>query len=439
MTPQDKDPRWLIRRLNLVGFAVLALLVGGIGTWAGTSQLSSAVIGPGTIVVESNVKKVQHLTGGIVGEILVKEGDRVEAGQLLMRLDDAVIRANLGIVRSQLDELTARQARLDAERDGYGAAAFPDSLLSRAHETSVALAIASEKRLLESRRQARDGQRAQLRERIAQTQEEVSGMSGQRDAKDKELTLIEEELSGVNELFKKKLIGIQRVMQLQRDQARLQGERNSLTAEMARAKGKISEIELQIIQLDQDFLTEVLKDLRETQGKIAELRERLTAAEDQLKRVDIRAPQSGIVLQLAVHTVGGVIKEGDTIMLIVPQSDELVVDAKIPPSDIDQVALGADASVRIMAGNQRTTPQLTGKVTRISADLTKEQQPEQQTSQAYYLIRITLPESEVRRLDGLKLVPGMPVEVFVHTGGRTPLQYMLKPLREQIARTFRER
>lgn len=435
MTSDSDDPRRALRRLNLVGFTALVLLAGGIGGWAATSQLAGAVIGPGTVVVESNVKKVQHPTGGIVGEILIKDGDQVEAGQLLMRLDETVTRATLGIVRSQLDELTARQARLDAERDELPAPLFPAALLARADDPAVALALASERRLHEARLKARDGQRAQLRERIAQITEEVSGISGQRDAKDRELELIDQELSGVELLLKKNLVGIQRVMQLRRDQARLQGERNQLTAEMARAKGRISEIDLQILQLDQDFRTDVLKELRETQGKIAELKERVTAAEDALRRIDIKAPQSGTVHQLAVHTVGGVIANGETLMLIVPKSDELVVEAKIAPGDIDQVALDADAQVRIMAGNQRTTPQLQGKVTRVSADLTREQQ----TNQAYYLVRVTLPEVEVRRLGELKLVPGMPAEVFIHTGERTPFQYLLKPLQEQIARTFRER
>jgi HlyD family secretion protein len=433
MTP--RPARQTIRRLNAVGLVSLFALIAIGGGWAATSQLAGAVISPGTIVVESNVKKVQHPSGGIVGEILVKEGHAVEAGQLVVRLDETLTRATLGIVRSQLDELLARQARLDAERDGHDALTFPDSLLDRVHDQTVATATASEKRLFQSRRQAREGQRAQLRERIAQIKEETSGILGQRNAKDSELRLIGEELAGVEYLFAKNLIGVQRVMQLRRDKARLEGERNLLTADMARAKGKISEVELQILQLDQDFRTDVLKDLRDAQGKIAELKERVPAAEDQLKRIDIRAPQSGIVHQLAVHTVGGVIANGETIMLIVPRSDELVVEAKIAPGDIDQVVLGADAFVRIMAGNQRTTPQLLGKVTRISADLTKEQQ----TDQAYYLIRTTLPEAELRRLGDLKLVPGMPAEVFVQTGERTPLQYLLKPLREQIARTFRER
>jgi HlyD family secretion protein len=224
-------------------------------------------------------------------------------------------------------------------------------------------------------------------------------------------------------------------MLLQRDQTRLQGERGQLIAEIARARGKISEIELQIIQLDQDFRTEVLKDLREAQGKIAELKERFTAAEDQLKRVDLRAPQTGIVHQLMVHTVGGVIGNGEIIMQIVPRADELVVEAKIAPSDIDQVGVGSTAVVRMMAGNQRTTPQIAGVLTRVSADLTRDQQP----AQTYYIARIGLPPQEVARLKDIHLVPGMPAEVFIQTHERTPLQYLLKPLQEQMARTFRER
>ena len=228
-------------------------------------------------------------------------------------------------------------------------------------------------------------------------------------------------------------------MQLQRDQTRLQGERGSLIADIARARGKISETELQIIQLDQDFRTEVLKDLRESQGKIAELKERVTAAEDQLKRVDLRAPQTGFVHQLTVHTVGGVISNGETIMQIVPRADELVVEAKVAPNDIDQLAMGAKAIVRVMAGNQRTTPEIAGKVIRVSPDLAHEQPNGSQPAQAYYTVRISLPPDEVARLKDLRLVPGMPAEAFIQTYARTPLEYLLKPLHDQIARTFRER
>ncbi|MGZ8309599.1 MAG: HlyD family type I secretion periplasmic adaptor subunit [Rhodoplanes sp.] len=440
MTAAEPNPRATIRKLNLAGLAIVVLLVGGVGGWATTTELAGAVIAPGTIVVESSVKKVQHPTGGVVGEILVKEGGEVDAGQVVLRLDDTVTKATLGVVRSQLDEVTAREARLLAERDNAAAIAIPVQLMAARADASATTAVAGEEKLFESRRTARTGQRAQLRERITQINEEIRGLSAQLEAKGSELELIAKELVGVADLYRKNLVSISRFTQLQRDQTRLQGERGQLIAESARARGKISETELQIIQLDQDFRTEVLKDLRETQGKIAELKERVTAAEDQLKRVDLRAPQAGTVHQLAVHTVGGVIGNGEIIMQIVPRADELVVEAKVAPSDIDQVAAGAKAIVRIMAGNQRTTPEINGVLNRVSADLTRDpQQNAMQPPQAYYTVRITLPPEEVVRLQTIRLVPGMPVEVFIQTYERTPLQYLLKPLQEQIARTFRER
>lgn len=429
------NPRASIRKLNLVGVLVLILLFGGAGGWAAVSQLSGAVIAPGSIVVDSNVKKVQHPNGGVVGRILVRDGDDVRAGQLLIRLDDTLTRATFGIVQSQIDELFAREARLIAERDGADALAFPPHVLARRQEQAVTAALAGEERLFDSRQRARTGQRAQLTERIAQINEEIRGLSAQQKAKEEEIKFIGEELQGVSDLYQKKLVTIVRYTQLQRDHARLQGELGSLIAEIARARGRISETELQIIQLDQDFRTDVLKDLREAQGKLAELQERRNAAEDQLNRVDIHAPHSGVVHQLSVHTVGGVIANGETIMQIVPHPELLVVEARVAPQDIDQVAIGAKALARVMAGNQRTTPDVTGTVTHVSPDLIREQQ----TNTAYYLVRVTLPEEEVHRIHDLTLVPGMPVELFIQTHSRTALEYLLKPLQEQIARTFRER
>jgi HlyD family secretion protein len=438
----NDDPRLAIRKLNIIGLAIVLLLVGGFGGWAATSQLSGAVIAPGSIVVESNVKKVQHPTGGVVGEILVHEGSAVEAGQVVMRLDDTVARSTLGVVQSQLDELTAREARLLAERDGANAVVFPDSLMARIDEKSVATAIAGEGKLFDARKNGRLGQQSQLRERIVQSNEEIRGLTSQQTGKERELKFITEELVGVTELYAKNLVSISRMNTLQRDKARIEGEQGQYVADIARARGKISETELQILQLDQDFRTDVLKDLRETEGKIGELKERVTAAKDQLQRVDIRAPQAGIVNQMSVYTVGGVIASGETIMQIVPRADALVVEAKVAPQDIDQIAVGAVGVVRVMAGDQRTMPDLTGVLTRVSADLTHDQQNGhggQQANQAYYLVRVSLPEEQVRRLGDLKLVPGMPAEVFIQTYARTPLQYLLKPLREQMARTFRER
>jgi HlyD family secretion protein len=441
MKPPERDPRRAIRRLNIAGFSAMAIAIGGVGGWASTTHLAGAVIASGTLMVETNVKKVQHPSGGIVGEILVKEGTLVEAAQLLVRLDDTLTRATLGVVQSQLDLFLAREARLLAERDGADEVTFPEVLLKRRNEENVESAIIGEQKLFHARREGRNGQRSQLRERVAQTGEEIRGLTSQQSSKEAEIKFIGEELTGVAALYKQNLVTIVRFNQLQRDQARLQGERGQLTAEIARSRGKIAETELQILQLDQDFRTEVLKDLRESQGKIAELQERVNAATDELKRVDIRAPQAGIVYQLAVHTIGGVIGKGDTIMQIVPKADALIVEAKITPSDVDQVAIGAPVHVRIMAGNRRTMPDLDGKVTVMSPDLTREQQgaPASAQNPPYYMVRVALADGELKRIDDLQLVPGMPAEVFIKTHDRTPLDYLLKPLQEQIARTFRER
>jgi HlyD family secretion protein len=435
----DPDPRRNIRKLNIIGFASILVMVGGFGVWASTNELAGAVVASGSVVVESNVKKVQHPTGGIVGEILVKDGDFVQAGDVVMRLDDTVTRSTLGMVRSQLDELQVREARLIAERDDAETISFSDDLLMRKDTKSLAATLAGEEKLLESRRSARTGQRAQLRERITQSNEEIRGLSAQQDAKEREVAFINDELVGVRLLYDKSLVSISRLMTLQRDKARLDGERGQFIAEIARARGKISETELQVIQVDRDFRTEVLKDLREVQGKVAELTERVVTAEDQLKRVDIRAPQSGIVLQLSVHTVGGVIANGETIMQVVPNDDGLVVDAKVLPQDIDQIVVGAKAIVRIMAGNQRLIEDMEGVLLRVSADLTRDPPSAGQAIQPYYQVRVSLPRSEIARLGEMHLVPGMPAEAFIQTYARTPLQYLLKPLRDQIARTFRER
>jgi HlyD family secretion protein len=435
------SPRYAIRRLNLVGCTAIVVALGGVGGWASTTDIAGAVIANGSVVVETSVKKVQHLNGGIVGEILVKEGSEVETGQILMRLDDTLAHATLGVVQSQLDLYVAREARLIAERDGLASVALPEAMRNRPLREVAESAVAGEQRLFQARRDGRDGQRAQLRERIAQLGEEIRGLAAQQQSKDSEIKYIGEELSGVLELYKKNLVTMERYMQLQRDQARLQGERGELVADIARSRGKIAETELQILQLDQDFRTDVLKELRETQAKIAELQERANAAADELKRTDIRAPQAGTVYQLQVHTIGGVIGKGDTLMQIVPRADALIVDAKVAPQDIDQVAVDAPVRVRIEAGNRRTTPDLGGKVIMVSPDLTRDPvtTPTGAPTQQYYMARVSLSEADIKSIGDLKLVPGMPAEVYIRTQDRTPLDYLLKPLHEQIARTFRER
>jgi HlyD family secretion protein len=423
-------------RRHLVAAAVVVLvLVVGVGGWGATAVISGAVVAPGSLVVDSNVKKVQHPTGGIVGELRVRDGDHVHAGDIVVRLDETVTRANLAIVTKTLDELMARKARLEAERDGWATIVFPAQLMTGGNDPDRAAAMESERKLFNLRKTARTGQKAQLQERVAQLGEEISGLTAQQNSKAKEIELVNRELAGVRELWSKNLVQLGRLTALEREAARLDGERGQLIAAAAQAKGKVAETALQILQVDQDLASEVAKELREVDGKIGEFIERKITAEDQLKRIDVRAPQDGTVFQLAVHTVGGVITAGDPIMLIVPEADNLSVEVKVNPQDIDQLQLNQKAILRFSAFNARTTPEIEGVVTRISADTSTDQR----TGQNYYTVRISMPPEQVQRLGEVKLLPGMPVEAFVQTGDRTMLSYLVKPLHDQIVRAFREK
>lgn len=424
-----------IRRHLIVGLMIVLFLGGGVGGWAATVKLAGALIAQGSIVVDQNVQKVQHPTGGIVGELRVHDGDYVKSGDVLVRLDETVMRANLAIVTKGLDQAVARKARLEAERDGADTIAFPADLMRRATDADVADTMASERKLFELRRAERLGQKAQLTQRVKQLEEEIGGIEAQQAAKSQEIDLISRELEGVRDLYKRNLVQLTRLTQLERETARLGGERAQLVATAAQSKGKISEIRLQIIQIDQNLSSDVAKELRETDSKIGEFVERKITAEDQLRRTDIRAPQTGFVFQSAVHTVGGVITAGDPIMYIVPDSAKLQVEAKVQPQDIAQVKVGQAAVLRFSAFDARTTPEINGEVTRVSADTSTDQR----TGASYYTIRISLPAEALQKLDDLKLLPGMPVEAFVQTGERTVISYLMKPLQDQFMRAFREK
>jgi HlyD family secretion protein len=425
-----------IRAHLITGLVVVLVLAGGFGGWASTVPISGALIAPGSVVVDTNVKKVQHPTGGVVGEVRVRDGDVVKAGDIVVRLDETVVRASLAIVVKTLNGLYARAARLEAEQRGLDKIVFPAALTDRADDPDVRDVMASETKLFEVRVNGRTGQKAQLRERITQLNEEIAGLKAQEAAKDKEIALVEKELVGVRQLYDQHLVQLTRLTTLERDAARLAGERAQYIASRAQARGKITETELQIIQVDKDMVSEVSKDLRETNDKIGEFVERKVTAEDQLRRIDIRAPQDGVVLQSTVHTVGGVITAGDAIMMIVPKADDLSVEAKVNPQDIDKLQVGQKTLLRLSAFNQRTTPELNGLVTRVSADVTTDQR----TGQSYYTIRVSMPPAEVARLGAEnKIIPGMPVEAFVQTGDRTMMSYLMKPLSDQFMRSFREK
>ncbi len=436
MTGPESPAQRSIRVHLVLGLAVVLVLAGGLGGWASTAKISGALIAQGQVVVDSNVKKVQHPTGGVVGELRVKDGDKVKSGDVLVRLDDTVTRASLAIVTKGLNGLYARQARLQAEQRGDTSIRFPRELIdAAATDPDVKAVMDSEQKLFEDRSAARIGQKAQLKQRIDQLKEELAGLWAQEKAKSQEIDLIQKELEGVRQLYEKKLVQLSRVTQLERDAARLDGDRGQLIASSAQTKGKITETELQIIQIDKDLSTDVSKDLRETNDKIGEFVERKVTAEDQLRRVDIRSPQDGMVMQSTVHTIGGVITAGDTIMIIVPQTDNLSVEARVNPQDIDQLQVGQRTLLRFSAFNQRTTPELNGVVSTVSADTSTDQR----TGQSYYTMRIALPPEEVARLGDVKLIPGMPVEAFVQTGDRTMMSYLVKPLQDQLMRAFREK
>ena len=423
-----------IRANILFGLAVSILLVGGVGAWAATTSLAGAVLASGDVVVESNSKKVQHQTGGIVGAILVKEGDRVSAGDVIVRLDETTTHANLQIITQQYDRTVARQARLQAERLGLAEIRFPEGLAKRAADPDLAAVIAGEKALFESRTKALAGLRSQLETRSGQYKKQIEGLTSQRKATEEAAAVVERDYTSLQKLYEKKLVSLERVSQLELELARLKGEAGRLAAAIAETEGKISETALQALQVDEDMRKDVNEELRELDGKEVELIERMVVAKDQLARTEIRAPQSGFVQELAVHTVGGVITPGETIMLIVPEQDRLVIDAMVAPASVDDVKPGQPVSIRFPAFDAATTPECKGTVQRVSADLIKD--PQRQVS--YFVARTTLDDRETCLKDAKRLQPGMPAEVHIQTGERNVLSYVMKPLSDQMSRAFRE-
>ncbi|WP_407180637.1 HlyD family type I secretion periplasmic adaptor subunit [Bradyrhizobium sp. STM 3562] len=417
-----------------VGFRILLLAALLGGSWFALMPLAAAVVVPGNLVVQSNVKAIQHPTGGVVAAINVHDGSRVQAGDLLMRLDATQAQAGLQMVSKQLDEVRAKIARLVAERDGLTEMEVPAELARRSTDETVKSLLASESSLFKARSSARRSQKDLLQSRVAQLTEEISGLQSQLDSKGRQLELIAGELTGVQELYDKHLVPLARLTALQRESARIDGERGQLVSGIAETESKIGEAKLQIVRMDQDFRTDVVKELGEAQGKEAELVERSIAARDLLDRIEIRAPVAGVVHQLAAHTIGGVIRGGDTIMEIVPDTEDLLVEARLQPKDIDQVRTGGPAYVRFSAFNQRITPQLTGTVSYVSADTSRDQQ----TNSPYFTVRVVLSDQERRRLAGQQLVPGMPAEVFMQTGSRTMMSYLFKPIADQMRRAFVE-
>jgi len=423
-----------VRKPILAGAVIIFVFFGIFGTWAALAPLNSAAIAAGVVNVESNRKTVQHLEGGIVGKILVREGDKVKAGQVLIRLDETQPRASLDLLKGRYIAAKALEDRLRAERDGKQEIRFSDELMVHFGENQVAEILNSQINIFEARKKALQGQTRIIRQRVAQFREEIKGLREQIKSDNAQLRLIDQETRDVGYLVGKGLAPKPRLLALQRKTAEIGGNRGQNLAQIARAEQSIGESLLQISELKTTMNNEVVQELREVQTELFELAERISAAEDVLKRTEIRAPLEGTVVGLQVHTPGGVISPGVPLMDIVPRFDKLVIEAQVDPLDIDIVHPGLPAQVRLTAFSQRNILPLDGKVVWVSADrLTDEN-----TGLAYYSARIQILGDISKALGGAALYPGMQAEVMIVTGERTPLEYLWRPISSSLNRAFRE-
>ena len=419
----------------ILGLLLVLLLVGGLGSWSIIAKLNSAVIVPGTVTVETKRRTVQHLDGGIVKNLLVRDGDFVKRGQLLLRLDDTVDKANVAIIDGQLDDLKVQRARLVAEYGGLEEFRLPNEIAARVENRRIKAVIAGQAQLFKAGLKARAAQAAILKQRIARFQEEISGLEIRHRSKERQEALLNTELAGLRKLHKKGYAPVTRILALEREAERLIGEMATDQTEMSRARNSIEEVELERIHAERDFRQSVAESLRKAETETAVLQERRIAAVARLERVEVKAPENGTVLGLSVHTIGGVIKSGEPILDIVPEGDSLVVEVQLPTTVIDKVSVGQFALVRLSALKRDKTPEVEGKVVWVSADRISQTQS---NLPPYYLVRIEMDEQNLFNLGDASLTPGMPVEVFIRSGERTVINYLLKPFNDSLMRTFSE-
>lgn len=427
---------WSASRPIILGVLALVLLVGGFGTWAVMGQIAGAVVASGRVEVDRNRQVVQHLDGGVVAELLIEEGDLVEEGQVLMRLDSNMLKSQLVITEGQLFELMARRGRLEAERAGEDQIVFDPELLEVAKtRPEVAELMEGQERLFQARRDSVQRETDQLEKRKAQISNQIDGIMAQQASLKRQLELIEQELSNQRELLAKGLAQSNRVLNLERSEADLQGRLGELIAAQAQAEGRITEIDIEILKLGTQQREEAITRLRDLQYRELELAEQRRSLREQLNRLDITAPVSGVIYGLQVHTPRSVIRPADPVLFIVPQDRPLVVAAQVDPVHIDQVFVGQPVIVRFPALDQRTTPELFGTVTQVSADAFEDAN----TGLSFYRAEILLNEGEMEKLpEGVVLVPGMPVESFIRTEDRSPMAYLVKPLTDYFVKAFRE-
>lgn len=433
MTPET---HWSARHPLIIGILSLVILLGGFGTWSVLSSISGAVIASGRIEVDRNRQIVQHLDGGIVSEIRVDEGDSVTEGDVLIKLDAKELASQLAIVEGQLFELMARRGRLEAERDEATDITFEVELL-QASETNpdVMDLVQGQTRLFLARRDSIARETEQLEKRRSQIQEQITGIKAQQTSMQVQLELIREELQNQQSLLERGLAQAGTVLNLRRTQANLEGQLGELIAAEAQAEGRITEIDIEILKLGTQRRENAISRLRDLRYQELEMAENRRSLQDQLARLDITAPVSGIVYGLQVQTPRSVIRPADPVLYLIPQDRPLVIAAQVAPTDIDQMFTGQDVTLRFSALDQRNTPELFGRVTQISADAFEDQG----SGLSYYRAEIELNEGELARLpEGIILIPGMPVESYIKTADRSPIAYLVKPLADYFVKAFRE-
>lgn len=431
----ERARKWSARGPLLWGFLTLLVVVGGFGTWSVMTNLAGAIIASGQLEVEQKRQVVQHPDGGVVAEINVTEGQTVQAGDILLRLDGEMMRSELSIVENQLFEILARRARLEAERDDADGLTFnAEVTAAAASRPEVAELTEGQVNLFHARRETLAQQIDQMAKRNSQIANQIEGIDAQSTALLEQLRLIEQELTTQQGLLERGLAQVARVLELQREQARLQGQVGSLTASRAEAEGKITENDIAMLQLRSSRREEAATQLRDIGFNELELAERRRALTEQVERLDIRAPVSGVVLGLAVTTPRSVIRAADPVLYIIPQDRPLVIAAQVPTIHIDQIHVGQPARLHFSAFSSRTTEELQGSVIQVAADATTDER----TGMAFYRIEIELNSGEIEKLQGLVLVPGMPVEAFIRTDDRTPMAYLVKPFTDYFVRAFRE-
>ena len=422
-----------VSRTMVFGVVVLALFLGGFGAWAMLAPLESAAIAKGVVSVSGKRKAVQHLEGGIVGEILVREGDDVAAGQTLIVLDDTQARTSFSRLQGQYRSAAALKARLEAERDGAAQVRYPEWLRQAASEDETEDFVATQDRIFQARARSLDTKKAIYEQQIAQLREEVLGLKEEVEAQNREIALLDEESTAIGALVRTGMEGKQRLLALERRKAQIEGGRALNKARIARVGQRIAETRLLIAEIQDLRTSQVVAELREVEARMSDLRERTSAARHVLSRTRITAPVAGTVVNLRVFTPGGVIGDGDTLLEIVPAGDDLVVETRVEPTDIDTVYPDLQAQVRITAFSHLTTPILSGTVLQVSAD----RLVDRRTGEPYYEARVVLDPQQPALAD-LSLQPGMPAEIMILTGRRTTLDYLLKPIVTSFRRALRE-